>query len=158
MHWHWALVGELIVAGAALFCLLRDKSPVRLLAGAATGAVATAAFLVVLEMTAERLAANPNWLHLALTSLGLVAGLLGGTGMGAFAGAGVVALLEGPSPARSSAYVGALIGLAVAAVPVVFLQQAWPEEVRAPIVVALVCQGLLAGTFTGRGLGMKGAF
>lgn len=155
MQWQLVVIGELIEGATALLCILRDKNPRRFLAGAAAGAACVLALLAGLLAMARYHADSLAWLEQAFAALGLVAGLVTGTAFGAFAGVAVAALISGPSPARSSAYVGALIGLAVAAVPVVFMQETWPEEVRSAVVIALICQGLIAGTLLGRGLGMK---
>lgn len=157
MHWQLVIIGELIEGATALFCILRDKRAVRLLVGAAVGLATMTAILIGLVVVTQQLPHSLQGLQLALAALGLTAGIATGTAFGAFAGAAAVALIEGPSPARSSAYVGAFLGLAVAAVPVVFLQHAWPEEVRSAVVVALICQGLIAGLFAGRGLGTESA-
>lgn len=158
MHWHLVVVGELIEGATAFLCLLRDKDPRRLLAGAAAGATCMLVVLASLLAMARSHADRLEWLDQALAAFGLAAGLVTGTAFGAFAGAAAAGLLSGPSPARSSAYVGALIGLAAAAVPVVFLQQTWPEEARSAVVIALVCQGLIAGALLGRSLSMKHIF
>ncbi|MCX7599669.1 MAG: hypothetical protein N2512_12505 [Armatimonadetes bacterium] len=158
MHWQLVVIGELIEGATALFCVLRDKHPGRLLAGAVAGAGVMLAILAGLLAVARHQPPNLQWLQIAFAALGLTAGLITGTAFGAFAGAAAVALVQGPTPARSSSYVGAFVGLAVAVVPVVFLQATWPEEVREAVVIALLCQGLIAGTLLGRGIGMKHSF
>lgn len=154
MHWPLVAIGEVCVIAAAMFCMGRDKQPLKLLAGAIAGAAVTLVVLVVVSLAAA-VSSRADWLELMGRVLGLAAGFLGSTIFGALAGATLVAFVVGPEQPRSNAYVGGLMGLAIASVPVVFLQQTWPESVRAAVVTALLCQGVIAGALTGRAVGSK---
>lgn len=154
MHWPLVAIGQVCVIAGAMFCMFRDKKPLKLLAGATAGAAVTVVALVVTSLTSAA-SSRANWLEPVRHVLGLAAGFLGSTIFGALAGAVLVAFVAGPEQPRSSAYVGGLMGVAIAAVPVVFLQQTWPESVRAAVVTALLCQGVIAGALTGRAVGSK---
>ncbi|MCX7599671.1 MAG: hypothetical protein N2512_12515 [Armatimonadetes bacterium] len=154
MHWPLIAVGQACVIAAAMFCMAREKNPLKLLAGATAGAATTLAVLVLLGLVAA-LSSRAGWLELVSRWFRISAGFLGSTVFGTLAGAAVAAFVTEPVPARTSAYVGGLIGLAIAGVPVVFLYGAWPGEIRSAVAVGLLCQGLIAGTLMGRGVGMK---
>lgn len=154
MYWSLLVIGQACVIAAAMFCMAREKKPLKLLAGATTAASATLVTLLAMGLVSA-LSSRSGWPQIAPRWFGIGAAFLGSTVFGALAGVAVVALVAEPAPARSNAYVGALIGLAVAAVPVVFLQETWPAPVRSAVVIALLCQGFIAGTLTGRARGAR---